>query len=307
MMREELKQDEYFVAFLDILGYSNKLKKLSDSDADIYLENIREILTSKHLERLKKSITRDFSFKSMDLAEFEFRLFSDNILIFIKKTSDNNDNLRNCFALLKIVMSIQKYAFTKKHILLRGGIASGLFKPEQDFVFGKALIRAYELEQLAIYPRIILEKTEVDFLVNTISELKDINEKQTLESLLTDLVVLDNETYFLNFFSGLFINHDENAKFSNIFTSRVVVSKSHNAHYTNVDKNILISMCKENGHYDNLQQESVSSRNKTIQKLLWLLEYYNICCLTSIKRINLKVNYQIINDPIHHLPKIVLL
>jgi hypothetical protein len=47
---------------------------------------------------------------------------------------------------------------TRRCTLIRGGISRGSFHLSDGFVFGPAMVRSYELEGLAVFPRIIIDR-----------------------------------------------------------------------------------------------------------------------------------------------------
>lgn len=93
-----------------------------------------------------------------------YRAFSDNIVVFCgihpdsDDKADNNDNFLAIGLILMIQAWIQSKLLIEYHLLSRGGVAIGPFSEEENFLFGKALVDAYNLEEAAETPRIIIDR-----------------------------------------------------------------------------------------------------------------------------------------------------
>lgn len=68
-------------------------------------------------------------------------------------------------AFLAIIADIQRNFILKYGLFLRGGVTIGNLSFNDDFIFGQGLIDAVELEETAIYPRIIMGKTVLDYVL----------------------------------------------------------------------------------------------------------------------------------------------
>ena len=128
----------------------------------------------------------------------QFKIFSDNIIIAKQLSQENKAN--DVVTLLSCVSNFLCSAVGDGvGWLVRGGITIGDFYIDDTIVWGPALLRAYELEdQLAIYPRIILDETVTNVLSS--STIKN------------DFVRVDKDGFrFLNYmdiwhFSGQFVS-----------------------------------------------------------------------------------------------------
>ena len=140
---------EYYIAFLDILGFSSKIGK---EDATI----IHGIFT--RIKALKR-MTRGTAFDGHAATELEqntkFLFFSDTIVCAIPTS------IYGAFeALTSHCMMIQHYLYSEESpVLLRGAIVKGEMYINGSEMFGPGLIDAYRMEEsLAIYPRIIMTR-----------------------------------------------------------------------------------------------------------------------------------------------------
>lgn len=181
MSNNALKTSEYFVAYVDILGASELMKK---NDV-VFLKNLKTIF-----EDVLYNIKTFKDFKDINV-DIKARIFSDNIIFAVKKTSCDKDDFTNLYFLTVCVADFQKRCLLEHSILLRGGLSVGQLCITDNFVFGSALVRAYFLESnIAIYPRIIIDD-------DLLSECRWIN-------LYDDLKYIDFDgCYFVNYLTKL--------------------------------------------------------------------------------------------------------
>jgi len=128
------------VAFLDILGFKTlvmqdeqeALRAISAIDSNI--AHILDILHDQH--------GKDFTAKS----------FSDCISLSCENTPDN------VFYMLYELAFIQLY-LSFEGIFLRGGFTRGRHFENARMIFSQGVVNAFNLEQMAVYPRILVDKT----------------------------------------------------------------------------------------------------------------------------------------------------
>jgi hypothetical protein len=133
-LKENLK--DKFVAFLDVMGFSNLVNGSNIENLEAYFEKIKEIL-----DQLKQ-----------DKAQIESFLISDSIILIAP--SETSDFVQ----LLWAIRRIQNILLWKK-IILRGAVSFGqvYYNKERNIIVGKGFIRAYLLEKEAIFPRVIID------------------------------------------------------------------------------------------------------------------------------------------------------
>lgn len=132
-----MANDQYeqrVVLFLDILGF----KRLIDQQQEGIVSEVLSVTSSKY-------------------AGYDISAFSDNMAVSIKIETGNE--------LLKIIefASYLTWQLINKGVLSRGGIAVGNLYHKNGIIYGPALLNAYYLEsQVAIFPRVILEKDAIN-------------------------------------------------------------------------------------------------------------------------------------------------
>ena len=142
MEKQSLKTSEYVVAFIDVLGANEMIRKNVDDSLNIIHTVYEDSL--KLFEKKKKKI------------HFEISIFSDNIVIAKSITEDYS--AEKCLYFIQVLSAIVQVQFLTRGILVRGGIACGSFYKDNIMIWGTGLTRAYYLENtVAIYPRIVID------------------------------------------------------------------------------------------------------------------------------------------------------
>ena len=132
------------VAFIDILGFSEIIKRIS-GEAEPELFKLID-LTFSEIERRRNKID------SSNQQPEKMTAFSDCFVI--STIPERYDYLIDLIALMTRRLLING-------ILLRGGITMGKLFHDSDRVFGEGLISAYNLEnKAAVYPRILIDLPE---------------------------------------------------------------------------------------------------------------------------------------------------
>lgn len=184
-----LSYDRCFVAFMDILGFKNKVIESHESE-----EILKMLFDSLNICGVfpsggKKIVDSDGNRRNIDV---QSRFFSDSIVVFMK---EDPKDIAQLFFMIRYLQDI----LWKKKICLRGAISIGdMYWPEggRGITIGPALIEAYELEsRLAIFPRILVSRQLNSYIAN-----------QNIDSypfgqgpLLRDLISKDNDgMYYLD-------------------------------------------------------------------------------------------------------------
>ena len=229
-----ISMEKYVVAYIDILGSSEKMIK--DDDC-CFLNQMNELYHQSM--KLVKSLQNNFNIKNIDI-----RIFSDNIIIARKISANENDFEESAMEAIVAVdflsSAMQSLAFAHK-ILLRGGISIGDFYIDETFVYGNALIRAYNYEnKVAVYPRIVMDKY-----------------------MLTQYV---NYRYFEHDFEHLLTIDTDGELFLDFLKIGKVPSKNNDFWY--MHKKLLI----------NILEDNFPIKEQIANKLNWTINYFNRTC-----------------------------
>ena len=142
------KTEDYIVAYIDMLGMTNRIKKEKDNLTLNILHN---------LYTFSVDLTKVVALEGQK--EIQFKIFSDNIIVAKKLATEPEQRVHDIENLLLCVRGIQvDTASDCVGWLLRGGITIGKFYIDDVMVWGEALLRSYALEdKVANYPRIVLD------------------------------------------------------------------------------------------------------------------------------------------------------
>lgn len=174
-----MQVDQYFVAFIDILGFAEKVQK-DFSNA--------ELLADSNLDSIRQAVLAARALGDVD-AKISVDLFSDSIVVSTLFS-------REAFAPFLEACTRLQADLIKMGVLVRGGVAYGKHYSEDGIVYSAALIDAYRLESgEAEVPRIVISPDLADIM-----ELSGGDSKAALS--------VDEDRYlFLNF--ARFFSADE--------------------------------------------------------------------------------------------------
>lgn len=145
--KTKFKTSNYCIAYLDILGTKEKISNDNNNEFLNYLNMLYEDAIEE--------CNSPFSIKKEDIF---IKIFSDNILIAIPIDKKDENRIKKIEKLICIVANIQN-EIIREGYFVRGAIVEGEFFKNDIFVYGKALAKAVKLEEeIAIYPRVIVEK-----------------------------------------------------------------------------------------------------------------------------------------------------
>lgn len=185
------------VAFLDILGYKNLLESKYKNNENKLLKIVNSVIIQSY------ETVSNLSNKTVDTLENKIHIntFSDNIVLNIEINEDFSVyDLLNYF---RIISEISRIFTTNHNIFIRGGIELGNYYRDENFVFGSGLVKAYEAESKAIYPRITVSKSVLELfekynIKNYLDKqgnnlLKNINKLNALINKNINLKQVDND------------------------------------------------------------------------------------------------------------------
>lgn len=200
------------VAFMDILGFSAIIEEYDSDESSNILNELHDTLEIA----IKLSIENMIDPKSQtDVKEYlEYRMFSDCICISLPYIEFGNDFHIQFHSLSNIVKAYQ-LAMMQKGFFVRGGISIGSFYADRNMIFSGGLVKAYKLEQAAVYPIIAIDDNVIERLQHNFTEnekglfIKDtmltykINQSKIF---LNPFDFLDNSTKYLDYLNSTLEN-----------------------------------------------------------------------------------------------------
>ncbi|TAK64065.1 MAG: hypothetical protein EPO22_06015 [Dehalococcoidia bacterium] len=136
------KLSEHICVFLDVLGSA---LLATDNKAASNLRRLHGAIELAHRVAMRKR--RD--------AEYNVVTFTDNLVMGWPIEADPAEKLAETLR----EAAVYQYSLTRFGFFVRGGLAVGGLYMHSDFVFGPALIEAYEHERsVALQPRVVLSR-----------------------------------------------------------------------------------------------------------------------------------------------------
>lgn len=148
--KEVCNFEEYYCAFLDILGYKDKLELFFQNKYNLYGRIKRAMFNAE----VKCGKGYPDGMKTY--------IFSDSIIITLKTDRDLN-------LLINYISRLVAW-FSYEGLFIRGGISSGKLFEDTDinFLASEGLVKAYQLEQQAVYPMVVIDE---DLISNVLKKL----------------------------------------------------------------------------------------------------------------------------------------
>ncbi len=126
------------VAFVDVLGFSEMIKKVDRYNNIIILKDLKSALDGAIEQMLKISTPSD--------EEVEIKLFSD-CLCLSAAYFDNDTDLAYQFSRLMLGLKTYQFLMLQKGYLVRGGVAIGSYYSDPNMIFSGALVEAVGFEK----------------------------------------------------------------------------------------------------------------------------------------------------------------
>lgn len=219
----EAQYTQYYVAFLDILGFKNLVNNPDYSCEEIM--KVYDVMQYKY-ETFFKSETEVQN-------NIKMKIMSDSICLYIKASFPNALHY-----LISYCVVFQYDLLVGKGLLLRGGITLGDMYTQDDILFGPALTEAYLLEEKnARVPRIIVRKKTID---EGTSGMNERMLRLTQQCIFRD----DDAFYTLNYFLLFSFIEDKNNKILNRIKAAIMhqldttIDDSIRHKYLYVEKNL---------------------------------------------------------------------
>lgn len=174
----KIKYKNSFVAFLDVLGFTDLVKNNNTIKINTYIEKVEGAM-SELKEILKQKNV-----------EMNYIIISDSIIISIKQKKSDKENINILRNLCTSIALLQSY-LSFHDIWLRGAISSGeaYFNQEKNQIIGKAYINAYLLESKVSNPKVILDN-------KIIKELQFSNSKDFINDINNNNSIMDSNVLY---------------------------------------------------------------------------------------------------------------
>jgi len=159
-MAGKIKYQKCFIAYLDILGFKERVRISQDNKEEVKLLLDSLKICNAFASGSKKVVNDMGGNRTIDI---QSRFFSDSVVFFLK---DSPDDLGHLFLIVRYVQD----QLWSKGLLIRGAITYGdMYFPnknaENNITLGPGIIKAFELEsEIAVYPRIIISSTLYDYI-----------------------------------------------------------------------------------------------------------------------------------------------
>ena len=294
---------EYYVAYFDVLGYKDAFKKSEDVSAKL-IDAIE--FSIGMMKDIVSIVNTPIDNLTEETPKIEYKIFSDNVLICYKETKEPLSGL-SLVSFLRLVATIQRVFFERPHLIVRGGITKGPLYLTNDFVGGKALIDAVELESTAVYPRIVV----ADCILNELDSFKMQNGlfKSMVDASCQDLLVKDvDDKTFLNYIMSYdaWIPFPKNGSqiepvgsFEEL-EQNIREGRQRKPIYKPECRNEVFVILKKHKDFveEKLIEFSQSSNDETeeakrlkiLKKYLWLVSFHNKICDIMYKMPQLKIS-----------------
>lgn len=148
------KPQKHVIAYLDMLGTTAKI-----AQADDYM-NLYQLYT---IYNAAVQFSENKALRKSRFGKIVVKIFSDNIIMAIPLNSD--DDIEDICHLIEFTAIFQDSATLIHRWPVRGGIAIGELFIDKVMVWGKGLVRAYNLEnKMAIFPRILIDQSIIHII-----------------------------------------------------------------------------------------------------------------------------------------------
>lgn len=179
--------------FIDILGFKQHIEESVKDEAKSTVRPFTVFRIHYALSAISRAM--NFSLEGLSTgvrSSKQVTQFSDSVVVSYKL-----DEKSAVFDMLYDIYLLQ-IQLIQHGILVRGAITAGKLFHDKNLVFGPALVKAAELEKLAMYPRVILNQEIIDLGKNRHAQhhSSDDEEKSIMSLLKQDL----DGMFFIDYF-----------------------------------------------------------------------------------------------------------
>jgi hypothetical protein len=226
---EEIEYKEHLVAFIDFLGFKEKIRQYDKQKAEeeIYL-----------LQRIFQSLSYSWETKHKNMLQtyrsLDMKYFSDCACI--ATPFHQND-----FDIMKEELAWMQYSFTRSDKLIRGAISHGRHFHNKWIIFSKGLLNAIDLEKKTKFPRIAIDES-------TILE----HEYHSFDYIVLDSTLQEEKTFFIDYLEMVSFGEYEDFSLINEFVKHKNIIENGLREYKN-DKEEILRKYEWLGAYHNFK------------------------------------------------------
>lgn len=289
---------DYYIVYFDVLGCKSFFEG-DESTALDFLVSVRQMIDSS--VNVASLINQSMNLKDLPDMKVEYKLFSDNVALYLKVTDSQLEIIR-LLTFLEVVADLQKNVLFRSKLLLRGGVVKGKMYSDDTLIMGQALIDAVKLESSAEFPRICLDKSIIEAVNRLIANLPDtpfLTQDGMREWLKAITATMYDGKTFLNYLYAIDIKRvypilefDCSAVFEKIKQKSLKeyenVQKELASSYTEklsrnleTHKQVMLDNIKKYCNFEGVDisdPKAISLKASVIRKYKWLLVYHNLLC-----------------------------
>ena len=312
-MTKYIETSEYYVAYFDVLGYKEYFKK-----GGIFTQKFIDDLCSA-IDDTIGVVNNMLASDILKLAEMniEQRIFSDNVLVCLKKENTALEPIR-VLTFLQTIIDIQRKFVLEHGMLLRGGISVGSLCIDETHLVGEVLIKVVSMEHAVKYPFIAIDDAVMDMLSKMVVEYSNVQFLQSFVTWIGSVFIrfegiafktLDylnyisvqdiwpfikgNEEQLIGALSGQYGKDAEQIKQNLNQNNEDVLYRVLSRH-----REILRKQMAEFCNYDEIDyrdEKKILDREKIIMKYKWAWVYHNTKC-TQVNRNDLVLDMMVSFD-----------
>lgn len=313
-----MESNEYYIAYFDVLGCKSYFSGNERFEID-FVQKLKGMINTA--VEFAKSINSSPVLSLQADMHIEYRLFSDNVALYMKIGNSHLEIVR-LLTFLEAISSAQRETLFSYKLLLRGGVVKGRLYSDDFFFVGKGLIDADALEKSTVYPRICLDSS----IVNAVSELTSVR---------FDSPYLTRDG-MIEWFMGLILKAEEDDKCYLNYLTVIELDKVYPVlksewqklvdglkqtspkdyervqmvlmldtqekleEYLLKHKGVILEKIKSDCNYETVDKKNpkaVAAKAKVIQKIKWLVVFHNRLCYLY-KKPHLVINVSYTFDPV---------
>lgn len=307
-MMKHIETSEYYVAYFDVLGYQEYFKKDKDASQK-FIDNLCSAIDDTI--GVINNMTSSKMLSELANIKIQQRIFSDNVLVCLKKGASSLEPIR-ILSFLQTIIDIQRKFVLDYGILLRGGISVGPLFIDQSHLVGEILIKVVSMEHAVKHPFIALDDAVTDVLTKSIAEYSNNQSLQyvvnwiegvifrfegiafkTLDYLnyitVQDIwpVIKGNEEQLVKILSGQYNGNTEQV-YQNIYQNKDDMQYRVLSRHRKILEQLMADFC----NYDEIDfrdEKKILEREKIIMKYKWIWTYHNTKC-AQVNRKDLILN-----------------